>query len=105
MLTLGERNDGQHVPAHVGDVLTLQLPENATTGYRWAPDTYDAKALAIVEETADYPSAAVGSGGEAVFRFRVVRAGSSALVLKYWRHWEGATSIQRRFTVTVDAAA
>ena len=105
MLTLGEQNDGQRVPAHVGDVFTLRLPENASTGYRWAPDTYDAGSLAIVEEASDYPNATPGSGGEAIFRFRVVRAGPSTLVMKYWRHWEGAASIQRRFTVTVDAAA
>jgi inhibitor of cysteine peptidase len=47
---------------------------------------------------------AVGSGGEAIFRFRVVGVGSSTLTLKYWRHWEGARSIIQRFAATIDAA-
>ncbi|WP_425601493.1 protease inhibitor I42 family protein [Dyella humicola] len=30
----------------------------------------------------------VGSGGEAIFRFKVLDAGSNALALKYWQPWE-----------------
>jgi inhibitor of cysteine peptidase len=104
MLTLTDHDNGRRLPAHVGDVLEVHLGENATTGYRWALDSHDTAVLELVETTASYPKAAVGSGGEAIFRFRVVGAGSGALALKHWRHWEGAGSIIRRFAVTVDAA-
>ena len=103
MLTLTDQDDGRRLAVHVGDVLELRLAENATTGYRWAPDRYDAGLLALAGATASYPNAAVGSGGAAVFRFRVVAAGSGTLALKYWRHWEGSGSIIRRFAVTIDA--
>ena len=103
MLTLTDQDNGRHLPVHVGDLLEIHLAENATTGYRWAPDSYDSGLLELVEATADYPGTAVGSGGEAVFRFRIVGVGSSTLALKYWRHWEGAGSIIQRFTVTIDA--
>jgi len=104
MLTLTDRDNGRHVQAHVGDELELHLAENATTGYRWAIDNYDAGVIEFVETSASYPDAAVGSGGEAIFRFRVIGPGSSPLALKYWRHWEGAGSIIQRFAVTIDAA-
>jgi len=86
------------------DVLEIHLAENATTGYRWAPDDYDVSLLKLDETAARYPGAAPGSGGEAIFRFRVVGTGSGTLTLKYWRHWEGAASIVQRFAVTIDAA-
>jgi predicted secreted protein len=57
-----------------------------------------------IETTASYPHAAAGSCGQANFRFQVVGAGSGALALKYWRHWESEGSITRRFAVTIDTA-
>jgi len=87
----------------VGYRLEIRLAENATAGYRWTLDSYDAGQLELTEATASYPNAAVGSGGEAIFRFRVVGVGSSTLRLRYWRHWEGEGSIIQRFSVTNDA--
>jgi len=104
MLTLTDQDNGRRLPAHVGDLLEIHLGENATTGYRWAPDSYDTGLLELAEATASYPSAAVGSGCEAIFRFRVVGVGSSTLTLKYWRHWEGTGSTIQSFAVTIDAA-
>jgi inhibitor of cysteine peptidase len=105
MLTITDRDNGRRLPAHVGDRLEIRLAENATAGYRWAPDGYDAGLLELTEATASYPNAAVGSGGEAIFRFRVVGVGSSTLTLKYWRHWEGEGSIIQRFAVTIDTSS
>jgi inhibitor of cysteine peptidase len=104
MLTLGEQDNGRRLPARVGDVIEVRLAENASTGYRWAPDIHDARVLEAIEAAANYPNAAVGSGGEAIFRFRVVGPGSGSLALKSWRHWEGAGSTVQRFAVTIDAA-
>jgi len=103
MLTLSEQDNGRRLPAHVGDVLEVHLAENASTGYRWAPDTYDARLLEPVEATSSYPNATIGAGGTATFRFRVIGSGSGAFALKYWRHWEGDRSAAQRFTVTIDA--
>ena len=102
MLTLVEQDDGKRVTARVGDEVVLRLPENASTGYRWAPDGYDAALLDLAEESASY-AGAVGSGGEAVFRFRVKAAGSGLLRMKVWRHWEGESSVIKRFAVTIEA--
>lgn len=104
MTTLTDQDNGRRVSVHVGDMLEINLPENATAGYRWAPDSYDARLLEFTEETASYPSAAVGAGGNTILRFRVVGVGSGTLALKYWRHWEGPGSIIQRFAVTIDAA-
>lgn len=103
MLTLTAADNGRHVAARVNEVIELRLAENATTGYRWEPDHYDGGLLQWLETTALYPEGAVGAGGEAVFRFKVVAAGSGVLALKYWRHWEGTGSIVQRYAVTVDA--
>jgi inhibitor of cysteine peptidase len=103
MVTLTQQDNGRRVPVQVGDLVEIHLAENATTGYRWALDSNDAKVVKLGDATAGYPNAAVGSGGEAIFRLEVVGVGSSTLSLKCWRHWEGVGSIIQRFAVTIDA--
>jgi inhibitor of cysteine peptidase len=103
-VTLTQQDDGRTLSAHVGDILELHLAENATTGYRWEPDNDDAKVLELAETSSNYRGGTPGSGGEAIFRFRVIATGSGTLSLKYWRHWEGAGSIVKRFRLTIDAA-
>jgi len=104
MVMLSDQDNGRRIALHVGDPIEIDLAENATTGYRWAVDSHDTHLLELVESTASYPGAAVGSGGHAIFRFRPIAAGSTVLALKYWRHWEGADSAIRRFSVTLDIA-
>lgn len=101
-LSLTDADNGRQMPAHVGDEVSLHLAENATTGYRWAVESHDT-GLEPVETTANYPNSAIGAGGEAIFRFRVVAPGAGKLALIYWRHWEGAGSIIRRFSVIINA--
>ncbi|MFO1158722.1 MAG: protease inhibitor I42 family protein [Reyranellaceae bacterium] len=104
MHTIRDQDNDRRVLLHVGEPIEIRLAENASTGYRWALESHDAGLLEPVEVTASYPGAAVGSGGEAIFRFRAVAAGSTTLALKYWRHWEGAGSAIRHFSVTFDIA-
>lgn len=105
MLSLSDHDNGGRRAARVGDDVELRLPENATTGYRWAVEQAGGPVLALHEQTARYPSSAVGSGGEAIFRFRVAAAGSGELALTLRRGWEGAAAAIQRFAVTIDAQA
>jgi len=102
-ITVTECDDGSRVRAHVGDTLELRLPENASTGYRWALDEGASDVFGPCEQHGEYPCKTIGSGGEAVFRVHVCAAGHAALTVKYWRHWEGDTSVRKRFTITVEA--
>jgi inhibitor of cysteine peptidase len=100
---LTEKDDGRVVIVRVGDEVRVALPENASTGFRWAVDHVDGDVIEVLGEDAVYSSGAtsgaVGSGGTAVFRFRARKRGSGELGLKHWRHWEGDASIIRRFSI------
>ena len=102
MLTIGESDNGRTLDIGCGESVRVSLPENATTGYRWAIDRYDERVIeAIASETA-YSVSALGSGGEVAFTFRGKNAGSGEIMLKYWRHWEGESSVRARFQVRLD---
>ena len=100
-IAIGESSDNTEVKTQAGDILEIRLPENATTGYRWALDDPDTALFAADSTAADYPKAAPGSGGTAILRVRTVAKGEGTLRLKYWRSFEGEGGIVRRFAVKV----
>jgi inhibitor of cysteine peptidase len=102
-LSLGD--DGATVGIRVGETLSVRLPENATTGYRWVADGIDPRILAVLPGEASYLDEAVGSGGEAIFRARAVAAGECDLELVNRRPWEGEDSGIRSFRVHVTVRA
>jgi inhibitor of cysteine peptidase len=101
-LTLTETDSGKAIVTHTGDQITIQLAANATTGFAWAIDKTDTTVLALQRETYT-PSAGggLGSGGTAVFIFTAQHPGTVHLQLKYWRSWEGDSSIVKRYDVTI----
>ncbi len=102
VITLTQADQGKPVPARVGDTLQLALPENPTTGYRWAIDQIDSSVLSPTGSNyAPAPTSALGAGGQRTFTFQAVKAGNSPVQLKLWRQWEGDKSVAQRFGVNV----
>lgn len=104
-IVVSECDDGTRVRAHVGDTIEVHLPENASTGYRWALDGIDAGMFELRQSDADYPEGLIGAGGEALFRITIRGPGTATLRLKYWRHWEGDHGVRKRFTVDIESKA
>jgi len=103
MQSLTEADNDRTVDLRVGDTVRVSLPENATTGYRWAIDSLDKETIEAVGSEPNYTSSAVGSGGEVVFTFKGKKAGSGGIALKYWRGFEGDSSITKRFHLRLNA--
>ena len=71
-VTLTELDDGRTIEATVGDTIELRLPENATTGYRWAFDGLDEHVVRADEGELIGKPARVGSGGDVRWRLTVL---------------------------------
>ncbi|HRH14605.1 MAG TPA: protease inhibitor I42 family protein [Azonexus sp.] len=102
MLTIGESDNGRTLDIGCGESVRVSLPENATTGYRWAIDRYDERVIEAIASEAAYPAGTPGSGGEVAFTLRGKNVGSGEVTLKYWRHWEGESSVRARFQVRLN---
>lgn len=90
----------------VGQTLTIALPSNATTGYRWQVEGLDADVLApgtpFGDEITDpHAPGMVGVGGHSVWTFRAVRAGETTLTFTYSRSWERDTPPAETATYTI----
>jgi inhibitor of cysteine peptidase len=99
MLSLVETDNGRTVDIALGDTVQVTLPENATTGYRWAVDRYDEEFIELLGTEPRYTANAVGSGGTVAFTFQGKMAGTGEVALKHWRHWEGDSSVTNRFRI------
>jgi inhibitor of cysteine peptidase len=99
--TLSEADDGESLPLKVGDCVTLRLHENASTGYRWVFDGFDANAIDAREDGYAAGAGSVGSGGDVQWTLQAKSAGTAHVKLKLWRAWEGEASVRKRFAVTL----
>jgi inhibitor of cysteine peptidase len=99
MLSLAETDNNRTVDIRLGETVRVTLPENATTGYRWAIDRYDEEFVEALRTEARYPPNRIGAGGEVTFDFQGKKIGTGEIALKYGRHWEGDSSVTTRFRV------
>ena len=98
---LTSADNGRTVELHVGDQVALRLPENPTTGYRWAIDSSDANLVDVKQGEFAAKSGAVGGGGEAQWSITAKAPGATSIRLKRWRPWEGDSSVVERYGITL----
>ena len=60
MLSLVETDNDRTVDVRVGDVVRITLPENASTGYRWAIDRYGEDIVEALGSEPRYPAGTHG---------------------------------------------
>lgn len=101
MASLTESDNGKTIPLKVGAEATLRLPENPSTGYRWALDAADSSIAAVSQATEEAGGSAPGAGGAAQWTIRAAAPGSTTIKLKRWRPWEGDSSVVERYQITV----
>ena len=99
-MILNEQYSGRTIDMKVGNVVTVRLKENPTTGYRWKVETASG-----LEQIGDHfeveAGGAIGAAGVRVFQFRSTRVGSYELLMKNWREWENESSVLARFIVKI----
>jgi inhibitor of cysteine peptidase len=100
-ITLTQAAQGSTVDVTVGQSVAVDLPENASTGYRWAVDHIDPALAEAAEGQPRYPASGVGAAGHAVWTFTAKAPGSAEIVLKRWRSWEGEAGVVERFRFTM----
>lgn len=79
---------GPAATINLGDVYTVELEENASTGYSWAVE-YDQSKLQLVKDEAVPPAAPIpGAPGKHVWEFKAIARGRTTIRFSYARAWE-----------------
>jgi len=104
MHPIDETWNGRQLDLSVGQRFDLSLPENPTTGFRWAFESNGGPACALVSD-AYVPSAGPpGAGGFHRWEFEATRDGHADLRLSYRRSWGQASEPARTFVLHVVVA-
>jgi inhibitor of cysteine peptidase len=98
-------DNGSTVELESGQVLSITLEANPTTGYTWeVVEPLDGQIMRQVGEIEFEPeSEAIGAGGVQIIRFECVNAGQTVLKLVYHRSWE--TDVEPLETFSIHVAA
>ena len=99
--TITEAENDKSVDVKAGDIILLHLPENPTTGYRWAFDALDEAKLELVKSEYVRQGNAVGSGGLMTWKLKAKTKGNLTLKLKLWRSFEGNKPSNQHFSVAL----
>ncbi len=102
--SLTDADNGKQITVQPGDIVTLTLVSNPTTGYSWQVMEVDATVL-VQDGEPEYQQSPgseglVGAGGTETFRFKAIGKGETKLNLGYMRPWESVPPIET-FTVTI----
>lgn len=89
------------VEVALNDAIVLRLPENPTTGYRWAVDQIDSDKLLLQSTHFSLLGAGAGASGEKTLTLKATQPGKTHLQLKLWRDWEGDASIIDRYQISI----
>lgn len=91
-LVLLEGDAGEKACLRKGDMLTVKLPANPTTGYSWSHSFSRTSFLESLSNATYKPDkndgGMVGGGGVEIWKFRAVRVGNLELHFSYARPWE-----------------
>lgn len=92
IIYLDEHSHGSKVVMDLGDCLLVDLPTNPSTGYDWHLEELDQGVVAFRGKSYYGFSGLYGSPCRVLWRFQAVSPGTTELVMKYYRIWEGPAS-------------
>jgi inhibitor of cysteine peptidase len=98
MLALSEADADKTVDVVAGDTVEIQLPENATAGYRWTLETIDKSVCELIADERYGPGKLVpGAPGTHIWRLKAAHAGDCKIKIAYRRAWRSDTPPDRTF--------
>ena len=101
-LTVQLADAGTNLEAHVGDTITIRLPELQTAGYQWTVDAIDSAVLQLRGSSYTAPPGPrAGGAGSREIVVSALTPGASPIRLGSRRPWESGKPAAQQFAITV----
>ena len=101
-LVVNESQNNATVFVKTGDVITVKLAENPTTGFQWNLTTTPGLAVTTTSFVPSDPTGKrVGSGGTRTWDIATAAKGKQQVTAAYRRTWEPVTGNETAFILTV----
>lgn len=105
-IQVDETDAGKNIQLSVGDILSITLTSNPSTGYTWETETIaDPLLEQIGDGTYQSSSNLVGASGKLTLQFKAIKAGTQTLTLDYHRSFEKGVAPAKTYQITVTVVA
>lgn len=90
----------EELSAKKGEILTISLSSNPTTGFAWTAE-FDPKFMRLIKKEFSPLANTVGAGGTERFEFKALKSGLTELRMIYQRGSEKENSKQKTYTMRI----
>jgi inhibitor of cysteine peptidase len=94
-IIIGKTDNGKSFEVSQNDLISINLPENPTTGYLWQVSEVDNRVVKIQD------SSGIGAGGMRILSFKAESSGTTNIRLNLRRGWEPEQSAIEKFGLII----
>ena len=101
-VVLNKQDSGKEIDVKVGEVVQVELEAMGTAGYQWFVESLDQAMLRCVsEETKLLHPGRIGAPVLMVWKFEVIKEGTTEIKMNHYRSWEGKEHSTDHFEVSI----
>ncbi len=102
-VVLNKQDSGKQIDVKIGEVVQVELEAMGTAGYQWFVESFDQEILKLVFEDAKvlHPES-LGSPVLMVWKFEVMKEGTTEIKMNHYRSWEGKEHSTDHFEVKIN---
>jgi len=102
LVILTKQDQGKEIEVKVGDVVQIELEAIGTAGYQWFVESLDQEVLKLVSEETQVPyPGRLGAPVLMVWKFEVIKEGTTEIRMDHYRSWEGKEHSTDHFEVRI----
>ena len=101
---MSQKHISKQLEVPTGGVLTVTLGSNPTTGFSWSENAQISDQTVLQQTGHEFipPEEAIpGAGGQEVWTFKALKAGTTTVSMEYSRPWEGGEKGEWTFNLAV----
>ena len=99
-ITVTKEQAGREIALKVGDILLIELPGKAGTGYSWSAEETFAPYLRLLDQTTrQLREGRPGGPVMQVWRFKAAQPGTCEIKMALYRPWEGVGKAVDHFRI------
>jgi predicted secreted protein len=102
-VVLGKQDSGKRIDVKIGEVVQVELEAMGTAGYQWFLESLDHEILKLAsEETKVLYPGRLGAPALMVWKFEVIKEGTTEIKMNHYRSWEGKEHSTDHFEVKIN---
>jgi len=101
-VVLNKQDSGKQIDVNIGEVVQVELEAMGTAGYQWFVESLDQEILRLISEgTKVLHPGRLGAPVLMVWKFEVIKEGTTEIKMNHYRSWEGKAHSTDHFDVKI----